>query len=229
MTRILITTVFIALSSLFGNLYSQTFNFQIQAADTNSFPNPASGPYFYNDTLNFEYDLFHTNTQIFFDSIWVLQKVNSGPVDTVFADLLDTLVQFQQFRTNFRDTISPARYGGINVVVIWPSAPNVIAVDSAKVIDFVVENGVGIGEPSSLSRVRIYPNPTADLIRIEHNLFNQQVKSLEIFSLDGHLISRMDSIPDRVEVGTLPDGHYILRLTMVNGESQTMRLVKRQE
>lgn len=229
MTRILITTVFIALSSLFGNLHSQTFNFQIFPADSNQFPRPIPGPYFYNDTLNFEFDIFHTDSAFFNDSIWILQKVNSGPVDTVISTFLDTLTQFQQYRTNFRDTIIPARYGGINVVVIWPSAPNVIATDSAKVIDFFVKNGVGIGEPSSLSRIKIYPNPTADLARIEHDIRNHLVKSLELYTIDGRLIRKMDEIPDKVDVGYLADGHYLLRLTLISGESQTMRLVKQRE
>lgn len=227
MTRILLATVFVALC-FFGKVHSQTYNFSIFPTDSTQFPVPDTNIYNYGDTINFDFQLYHTDSTFFNDSMWVLQRVNNGPVDTVIATFIDSLFQLATYQTNFRDTVIPARYGGINVIVIWPSAPNVIAVDSAVVMEFYVENGVGIEDPLSISRVRIFPNPTTGPAHIEHNFLNRQVLSCDLYDMQGRLLRRMNDIPDKVDVGYLPDGQYLFRITYMGGKAQTFRIIKQQ-
>ena len=228
MTRILITTVFIALSA-FGNLYSQTFNFLITPAPV--FPSPA-GPYSVNDSVNYAFVLEHVDSaQVYNDTIMIMQKINNGPAIVAKEYLISNLIQGDTSQGNFDDSLSAAKYGGINVVVIWPSAPfgNVVALDSAKVFDMFIEGITAVEDGFPASRIRLYPNPTSDYAKLEHNLTNYQVDGLELYNIHGQLMYRVDGLPDKVALGHLPEGQYWLRLYFKDGTAEAFRILKQDQ
>ena len=142
------------------------------------------------------------------DTIWILQRVNNGPIDTTLQIYFDTLDPYVPRLANFRDTLSAARYGGINVVVIWPTAPNIIALDSAKLIDFQVNGILGIDGEMSRTHIQLYPNPTSDFARLDYELGSVRIKGYELYDMGGRLLAQQEGIPNSIEVAHLPDGHY---------------------
>lgn len=71
-----------------------------------------------------------------------------------------------------------------------------------------------------------YPNPTKDLLNIDST---RKIKTLEVFDLNGKLLRKI--IPDskfktQIDTSTLPNGIYMFRATLENGEIETFKIVR---
>lgn len=71
--------------------------------------------------------------------------------------------------------------------------------------------------------LKVFPNPSTDLIDINHNFKN--LKSIEILNLNGQKIKEILASSTKVDIKFLPTGTYILKLTGEN-ESKTLTFIK---
>ncbi|WNJ17691.1 T9SS type A sorting domain-containing protein [Pontibacter sp. G13] len=74
------------------------------------------------------------------------------------------------------------------------------------------------------SSIVMYPNPAQDWLSIESA---NPVASVSIFDLSGKLIHQYAQASDRVFLGNLKTGSYVIEATLVNGHSVRRMIVKR--
>lgn len=75
------------------------------------------------------------------------------------------------------------------------------------------------------ARVMIYPNPTTDFIKIE-GIEASYLKQLAFYDLSGKLHQTITSLDaSQIQVSDLPEGHYLIRLEMVDGSLFEGKLV----
>jgi hypothetical protein len=85
---------------------------------------------------------------------------------------------------------------------------------------FVLTNNCVVGNVPArdLVELQVFPNPAADHIRL-----SKAVQSMELFDLQGKALRRAEKT-DRIEVGGLPGGMYVLR-TVMGGEVRSFKVV----
>lgn len=93
----------------------------------------------------------------------------------------------------------------------------------------ILLNSTSLDETASLEKlIHIFPNPASNLLKIESDIFPWLVSSATIYSLQGNLVETYP-IADpqtQISIGHLPDGAYILRLSMPGQEDFVHKLVK---
>ncbi len=92
------------------------------------------------------------------------------------------------------------------------------------VVDF---NSLSISNtPENLSGIELYPNPSSKLIQIKTNDF-VKIKSLEIINELGQLVGKnIELNGNLLDVSTLTDGIYFIRLIMENNQIISKRIIK---
>ena len=92
---------------------------------------------------------------------------------------------------------------------------------SAEVV--VVEGSLSI-KGEDLSTVSLYPNPVKTVIKIL-NTNNLDIKSIELFTITGQLIMRIDDNFTEINVSKLESAIYFLQINTREGQ-KTMRFIK---
>lgn len=91
-------------------------------------------------------------------------------------------------------------------------------------------NMMALEESSDAQKeIKIFPNPTRGLIRISLINYSDQLKgTCMIFGLNGHKLKdmRIDSQDSEIDIQDLPDGLYVLRLT-INGLISDYKVIKK--
>ena len=74
---------------------------------------------------------------------------------------------------------------------------------------------VGLNDPS-LAQISIFPNPTADYLRIDHK--STEPLRVAIFSVSGKLVYENNSLEDNepIDVSNFQTGSYIVRVSLTN-------------
>ena len=65
------------------------------------------------------------------------------------------------------------------------------------------------------SKLSIFPNPTSNLLSI-NNPTNQIVNKIAISNANGQIVSENDFIKDKMDVSNLPNGLYIITISLEN-------------
>lgn len=102
---------------------------------------------------------------------------------------------------------------------------NLIITDSlgCSVADDIFEVYVTPSATNSidLNNLKIFPNPTSDILNIE---FDKQIEEVKLFDLEGRLIKEIKE--KRVNLSDLSDGFYILQMNLANREIINNIIVK---
>lgn len=95
-----------------------------------------------------------------------------------------------------------------------------INVDNVSVVDAsaLAVNDITKAE----SGIKVYPNPVKNILYIDTS---KKVNSIEIFSLTGQLIKRIDSSSKQINVSDLNKGLYLLRVKS-DGKDESFKIVK---
>ena len=84
---------------------------------------------------------------------------------------------------------------------------------------------VGIGaENKELESIKLYPNPTSDFV-IFHLPERQSLKEVAIYNITGKQVSRQNT--NKVDLRSFPAGTYILKVSLVDGESVMRKVIKK--
>ncbi|CAN5369450.1 hypothetical protein BH11BAC2_BH11BAC2_02480 [soil metagenome] len=83
----------------------------------------------------------------------------------------------------------------------------------------------GLNDPSdpSMTKINIVPNPASDHINIQSS---KQVSGVEIYSVNGALVTKFESDPSNINIAELPSGMYLLRIKFIDDQYQMERFIK---
>lgn len=142
------------------------------------------------------------------------------PSDTV---VLQTLYQIRSVQNQ-----GFLRIGG-NVIVVWPLAndPSFGSnLDTISQILFVQPMWMGLSDhEKEVNLLRVYPVPSNGPIQFTNRDASNPMQFLEVLDLSGKSVFASPINNSAVDLSHLPKGMYMLRSTMKNGESQTLRIV----
>jgi plastocyanin len=113
---------------------------------------------------------------------------------------------------------------GTNSYVCTPHSDNMFGT-----ITVVAEGTLSIDAFDALSTINMYPNPTSANLTIDFKIQNTEKLNIKVFNLLGkEVLSKQISKNDvSVEVSSLNDGIYIVRITSLDGQNSiTKRFVK---
>jgi len=141
------------------------------------------------------------------------QVVNFTGNDSIFFNVNDTF-----------DNGNGYRVGG-NVVVIWPIAAGLSALDTFQT-DVYVSPNVGINDDVDLYEgFSVFPNPIRNFIYIEKTDQIIDVKRVRIFSVNGQIIYEEKFRP-KIDISNIPPGLYFLKLLLKGGDELNYKLIK---
>lgn len=122
------------------------------------------------------------------------------------------------------DNSNGYRVGG-NVVVIWPIAAGLTALDTFQTDVYVFPN-VGINDNIDLyNGFSIYPNPSKNYIHINKKDHKTHVKQVRILGVNGQIIYDEKFRP-KIDISNIPPGLYFLRLILEGDEKLNYKLIK---
>ena len=93
----------------------------------------------------------------------------------------------------------------------------------------ILLNTTKLDETISLEKlIHIFPNPASSLLKIESDIFPWLVSSISIYSLQGNLVETYPIVDPQTQISIrhLPDGAYILRLSMPGENDFVHKIVK---
>ncbi|OYQ41977.1 hypothetical protein CHU92_04240 [Flavobacterium cyanobacteriorum] len=113
------------------------------------------------------------------------------------------------------------------IIIRWPSGTvDTLLNPNINQTHLIVEGATlnTIGAASSMFMV--YPNPVSDVLTIRPGTSAPQIKSAEIFDLNGRLVQKSDVLNNAITVKNLAAGSYILLLNAVDGSKHTQKFLK---
>ena len=179
------------------------------------------------DSITYAIDVVNNSSTDFFGKISFMRKVDNGPADTIFTDLFsDTLPGFSSRSYFLEDTVFANRFGGgINVVVAWPTAPNVTTLDSA----IGTLNVTGVGIPESIHNaypITVFPNPTVGSIRFQTQFSPLLARETILLDQQGRTLRSQSRIPSELSLEGLPAGIYFIEIRMRDGAVRRFKVIK---
>lgn len=75
--------------------------------------------------------------------------------------------------------------------------------------------------------IKIYPNPTKGLVRVEVQGYDNDYGSLRIFSMSGQQVaySIIESVMTDIDISSCPHGVYLFNIEL-NGNNSTWKIIK---
>ncbi len=110
--------------------------------------------------------------------------------------------------TDSTSKIPNVKFTNGNNFTITLIATNAEGSDTLTKVDYIKVNGVSVQAPEINSPLKVYPNPAHDLLFLD----SETPGSVQIFSMDGHLIHQQDTENGLTEINTseYSRGTYIL-------------------
>lgn len=156
---------------------------------------------------------------------WLFFAIDNGgpivPYDSIQTQPTSGSILSGSTDTTFRtDTILPTRFqDGGNVIIIWPAAPNLYDVDTAR-FDVFVLNFNDILETDQ--PYILYPNPATEILFIRSEAPIEQVR---IFNASGQLV-KTEKNKYGINISDISPGIYFTEITNSRGETRTIKIIK---
>lgn len=83
-------------------------------------------------------------------------------------------------------------------------------------------NSTGIGENKKENTLNIFPNPVKNQLNLQGD---EKINRLEIFNINGAMVFSLNKVSNQVDVSSLSNGIYILRVNTESGSSH-LRFIK---
>ncbi|MCZ4318299.1 T9SS type A sorting domain-containing protein [Aequorivita viscosa] len=78
---------------------------------------------------------------------------------------------------------------------------------------------------NDIAKLSIYPNPTSDKLYLSGN--TSEIELLQIFSIHGKLIQKLNNISEEIDISTLSSGLYFLKLSSKEGKTNNLKFIKK--
>jgi hypothetical protein len=87
---------------------------------------------------------------------------------------------------------------------------------------------VGTNNTENISGIRLWPNPVSNRLNVELNDLEGRISSCVVLDQRGKVLFEivLSEISSGIEVGNLPDGLYLLRLTTETGSVIPVQFIK---
>lgn len=72
----------------------------------------------------------------------------------------------------------------------------------------------------------IYPNPTENVLQIEHN-YSIEIKKMNVYDIFGRNMISLDSTFENIDTSNLTTGIYLLEVTFQNNTKKTLKFIKK--
>ena len=217
----LITTCAFALLLFFAPLAGQN-TFSV-AYDTTNWISPAqAGP---QDSVNYTFTVSHNLPGDYIGPIDIMCRVDSGTPFMLLSSTIDSIGPGPAGKQySIRDSVELSRYGGgINIVVVWPTAPNFVTLDSA--VGTLTVIGVSTPDPIKYD-MDIYPNPSNGIIRFRADFPTAWVRETMLTDQQGRLLRRENGLPWQMSLDALPAGVYFLSMRLKTGEAIRYKVLR---
>ena len=217
----LITTCAFALLLFFAPLAGQN-TFSV-AYDTVNWISPAQGGPF--DTINYTFTVSHNLPGDYIGPIDIMARADSITPFMLFSTSVDSIPPGPGGKQySIRDSIELSRYGGgINIVVVWPTAPNFVTLDTARGELTVIP--ASTPDPVKYD-LDIYPNPSNGLIRFRAGFPRTWIRETTLSDQQGRLLRREDGLPWQMSLDDLSAGVYFLNMRLKSGESLRYKVIR---
>lgn len=150
------------------------------------------------------------------DSIFVL-NLTVNPVYEIYVN--DTAIREHEY-TYGTLVFTPSDSGSFNYDIQYYTIFNC---DSVVHLTLYVAYNDGVEDHTPIA-FSFYPNPTSAQV----NISGDQMRLVEVFSLDGKLIRRVNAdSPEftKIDVSSLPTGHYLMRITLNDGNTVSRKII----
>lgn len=120
------------------------------------------------------------------------------------------------------DEIAAINKQGIytNWQVIGPSA------NSTDLFNYIYSENCALSKPEfDFSSFNIYPNPTTDVLQIDHDVNEFQIKKIYLFSIDGKKLKEINKT-STLDISFLNAGNYILKIETSKGSFSKLIIKK---
>ena len=99
---------------------------------------------------------------------------------------------------------------------------------SSALAPIIITNTVGTNNAENISGVRLWPNPVSNRLNVELNDLEGRISSCVVLDQRGKVLFEivLSEISSGIEVGNLPDGLYLLRLTTETGSVIPVQFIK---
>ena len=89
-------------------------------------------------------------------------------------------------------------------------------------LDSLFNDPIGVPENMSSQQIKLFPNPSSDFIHLEST---DLIRRAEIYDLNGRQIKTIETDLQRINIGDLVSGNYILRIEGIRGW-QNVKFIK---
>jgi len=114
------------------------------------------------------------------------------------------------------------------LTIKWPSG----TVDT--ILNPAINQSILVAESSTLGIDKnsealffLYPNPTKDVLKIQLKDTQMEIKSAEIFDLNGRLVLQPKIIQNAMDVQSLPAATYMIKVESTSGEKHAQQFIKK--
>ena len=209
-----------------------TFKINGTTFDHNTYAEPTEYYHSYPETTTLNagdtYDIYTFTSSEAVVAIWMDYNQNNIFEDTEYTELVNNMLS--QNTTSF--TVSNTSNSGQVKVRVRSraygspitSADACSSFGSGETRDYVftVSNNLAIDDSTLTSKLKIYPNPTADFITIETDV---EIKNINVYNMMGQLV--LNSTSSKVNISNLSNGNFILEVTTNEGEKSLSKIVKK--
>ena len=176
----------------------------------------------YGDSIQITFNVSNVGT-VDFNGDLVINR----SIDSVQFYRLDSITGVSipaggSYTVNTADTIFSARYdGGINILVIWPTAmgssgviPTIDTVFGEVYVDTTI---MGVKAPAPSRIPIIYPNPAQDKLFLQIPTNGPMPVSMKLVGIDGRIVRNIEGNPSEIDLYGLPDGIWMLNIRFRDG------------
>jgi type IX secretion system substrate protein len=183
----------------------------------------------YTSTISIKCFVQNKGNAVFNGSFVLYKAVQSGTMQTLavpVSTVTTALNTNDTIRVTFTDSIKPSDYkvsGNGNTIVVWPVSSSALTTDSLFTAPVYVNDPTGIKELDR-HKLFLYPNPVTQTLFLMPES-GVEYKDIIIYDLQMKMLMQMP-YTEKIEVGLLPSGTYIIMVSDSKGARYGSRFTK---
>lgn len=136
-------------------------------------------------------------------------------------------INFKRFNPNtfllVDNTPITQAFGDVKNIITCGNGCYAFNTSDNKVI-IINDSTLSTTEIETNNKLSIYPNPTTDFLNINSEI---AISELKISDINGRIINNLQFIDDKLNVGELQKGIYFIKITDINGNISTEKIIKK--